>query len=317
MDDTQKTKTQLLRELNSLRNKVSALRHETGLGAVLTSIDDIFFFLNKEGIFKYFFGGPYRFDTALKPDQILDRHFRDILPQELALQIQSAMEKAEVTEKSQEFDYKLVLKDIEEWYNAKASPFRNSSGNFDGVTVVVRNITVRKRMEETTKFRALHDPLTNLPNRDLFNDRFKLAMAQAQRNHNKVALMMIDLDHFKEINDTHGHDVGDGVLIEAATRLSNLLRKSDTVARIGGDEFLLLVPEIHDGNEGTVVAHKILQYFQEPFKIKTHKIPVTLSIGIAIYPDDVETIDALLKMADIAMYQVKKKGRNSFQRYKP
>ena len=192
------------------------------------------------------------------------------------------MEKAETSGNSQEFDYKLALKGIDEWFNAKVSPFKNRSGDFDGITVVVRNITVRKRMEEATTFRALHDPLTNLPNRELFNDRFKLAMAQAQRNKNKVALMMVDLDYFKNINDTYGHDVGDNVLIESGARLSNLLRKSDTVARVGGDEFLLLIPEIRDGNEGTVVANKIMQSFQDPFKIKSNKFPITLSIGIAI-----------------------------------
>ena len=172
-------------------------------------------------------------------------------------------------------------------------------------------------MEETTMFRALHDPLTNLPNRELFNDHFKLAMAQAQRNNHKVAVMMVDIDYFKKINDTYGHKAGDGVLIETGTRLTNVLRKSDTVARIGGDEFLLLIPEIHNGKEGDIVADKILKDFQIPLKINKNEITVTLSIGSALYPDDVETIDALMKMADIAMYRVKKKGRNSYQRYEP
>ena len=317
MRDERKTKVQLLEEINVLRQKLAGLKQDSGLGAMLTSIDDTVFFIDRKGVFKYFFGGGCGFDRATKPEHLIGKHFKEVLPQDVALQIKCALDRVEATGNSQEFDYMISFKSTPEWYNAKVSPFKDEKGNLGGITAVVRNITERKRMEENSLHRALHDPLTNLPNRELFNDRFNLAMALAQRKNFKVALMMVDLDHFKQINDTYGHDAGDEVLIEAGMRLSQALRKSDTVARIGGDEFLLLIPEIHNDSEGVFVATKVLQIFQKPFTIAKSTINITMSIGIAIYPDDVETIDALTKMADIAMYRVKKKGRNSFQRYAP
>jgi diguanylate cyclase (GGDEF)-like protein/PAS domain S-box-containing protein len=315
--DEQKTKSQLINEINTLRKKLSRLRQDSRLGAVLTSIEDTVFFIDHKGVFKYFFGGGCGFDSVTKPEHLIGKQFKEVLPRDVALQIQGAIDKVEATGNSQDFDYKLFRNTTDDWYNAKVSPFKDENGQLDGITAIVRNITERKRMEENNRYRALHDPLTNLPNRELFNDHFDLAMAQAQRKNYKVALMMIDLDRFKNINDTYGHDIGDGVLIEVGKRLTNLLRKSDTVARIGGDEFILLIPEIHNEDEGTFVATKILQAFKEPFTVTDVTFNVTLSIGIAIYPDDVETIDALMKMADIAMYRVKKKGRNSFQRFSP
>jgi diguanylate cyclase (GGDEF)-like protein/PAS domain S-box-containing protein len=317
MGDEQKTISQLTEEINGLRKSIARLQQESRLPAVLTSIEDSVFFIDRNGIFKYFFGEGCGFDRTTKPEHLIKKKFKDALPQELALQIEGAIDRVEATGHSHDFDYKLSCNSTEEWYNAKVSPFRDEKGNLDGITAVVRNITERKRMEENNRHHALHDPLTNLPNRELFNDRFNNAMAQAQRKNHKVALMMIDIDEFRYINDTYGHDAGDMVLVEVGRRMTSILRKSDTVARIGGDEFLLLIPEIRNGDEAAFVASKILRMFKEPFVINNDTINVTLSIGIAIYPDDVETIDALMKMADIAMYRVKKKGKNSFARFSP
>jgi diguanylate cyclase (GGDEF)-like protein/PAS domain S-box-containing protein len=317
MRDEQKSKDELLDEVAALRQKVIRLKEDSGLGAVLTSIEDTVFFINDEGVFKYFFGSGSGFDRATKPEHFIGKHFKEVLPNDISQQIQGAIGNVEETGHSQDFDYRLANNTNDEWYNAKLSPFTNKNGTIIGITAVVRNITERKHMEEDNRRRSLHDPLTDLPNRVLFNDRFNLALAQAQRKDYKVALMMVDLDHFKAINDTYGHDVGDRVLVEVGGRLSKTLRRSDTVARVGGDEFLLLIPEIHSPEEGTLVATKILQEFDGPLTINGHAITITLSIGIAIYPDDVETLDALMKMADVAMYRVKKKGRNNFQRFSP
>lgn len=317
MGDKNKTKEQLIGEIDALRQRLRVLEQESGLGAVLTSIEDTVFFIDSKGVFKYFFGAGCGFDRTTRPQMLIGKSYQDILPEEVAGQIGRAIDGMVETGQSREFDYRLSENKNAEWYNAKVSPFKDENGRISGVTAVVRNITERKRLEEDNRYRALHDPLTNLPNRELFNDHFNLAMAQAQRKNHKVALMMVDLDHFKYINDTYGHDVGDRVLIEAGERLSNALRKSDTVARIGGDEFLLLIPEIHSPDEGMLVASKILQEFERPLTIKNRTFTVTMSIGIAIYPDDVETLDALMKMADVAMYRVKWKGRNSFQRFLP
>jgi diguanylate cyclase (GGDEF)-like protein/PAS domain S-box-containing protein len=175
----------------------------------------------------------------------------------------------------------------------------------------------RKKTEDTMSRLAYHDTLTGLPNRILFYDHYKLAIAAARRYPQKIAFMILDIDYFKKINDSLGHDCGDQLLKEYAGRLASNMRKTDTVSRIGGDEFALLVPEVNETEYINTVARKLLTAIREPFIIHNHKITVTSSIGVAVYPDDGEDIETLLKKADIAMYQVKESGRNGFLRYKP
>jgi diguanylate cyclase (GGDEF)-like protein/PAS domain S-box-containing protein len=190
--------------------------------------------------------------------------------------------------------------------------------SMNGTKVVlgmVHDISKRKEAELKIRKMAYHDALTGLPNRVLFVDRLKLAMTHAQRHQQKLAVMLLDLDHFKDINDTHGHNVGDHVLRSVGKRLTELLRKSDTVSRMGGDEFFLLLPELAQVNDATKIAQKIMKAFREPFAFNGHELSITTSIGIALYPDDGEKVDILLINADIAMYQAKEKGRNNYQRY--
>jgi diguanylate cyclase (GGDEF)-like protein/PAS domain S-box-containing protein len=180
---------------------------------------------------------------------------------------------------------------------------------------VARDITERKRAEQQLAYMATHDALTGLPNRVLFNDRLTLALAQAHRHQQRLAVMLLDLDRFKDINDTLGHSVGDQLLRVVSKRLQRLLRESDTLGRMGGDEFLFLVPDITRLEDATEVARKILISFQEPFSVEGHELRTTASIGVAIYPDDGVDADTLLKNADIAMYRAKQKGRNNYQRF--
>ncbi len=179
------------------------------------------------------------------------------------------------------------------------------------------DITERRQNEEKLAHMATHDLLTNLPNRALFGDTLGLAIAHAHRNQQKLAVMMLDLDYFKNVNDTLGHSVGDKLLQGVGNRLRNMLRENDTIARIGGDEFLLLLPEINQIKDTTKIAQKILEVFQQPFMVDGHKISITVSIGIAIYPIDGEDVDILMSYTDIAMYSVKRNGRNNYQRYIP
>jgi diguanylate cyclase (GGDEF)-like protein/PAS domain S-box-containing protein len=180
---------------------------------------------------------------------------------------------------------------------------------------VARDITERKRAERQLAHMATHDALTGLPNRVLFNDRLTLALAQAHRHQQKVAVMLLDLDRFKDINDTLGHSVGDQLLRVVSIRLKRLLRQSDTLARMGGDEFLFLVPDIARFENATEVAGKILASFREPFVVENHQLHTTASIGVTVYPSDGADADTLMKNADIAMYSAKQKGRNNYQRY--
>jgi diguanylate cyclase (GGDEF)-like protein len=172
-------------------------------------------------------------------------------------------------------------------------------------------------MEETVKWLAFHDGLTGLPNRRLFSDRLTMALAHVRRNRKKLGVMILDLDKFKHINDTLGHPVGDRLLRVVGERLTKMLRKEDTVARIGGDEFMLLLPEISRADDVILVAERILALFTEPVDVDGHELHVTTSIGFALYPENGEDGDSLIKNADIALYVAKDRGRNRYEGFLP
>ena len=186
---------------------------------------------------------------------------------------------------------------------------------FFGTYGVARDITDRKRAEEVISYQAYHDILTDLPNRMLFKDRLGLAVIQAKRKLTELAVMFIDLDRFKLVNDTLGHVKGDELLQQAAMRLKECLRRGDTLARQGGDEFTIVLPELRDRADAKHIADKFLECLQKPFDLDGHEVHISASIGIAIYPSDGETIDELLRHADIAMYQVKALGKNGHSFY--
>ena len=189
------------------------------------------------------------------------------------------------------------------------------SMKFEGTIALLHDITEVKRAEETILHMAYHDHLTGLPNRYLFNDRLGMALAQANRSGRKVAITMLDLDKFKEINDTFGHTFGDRLLQEVATLMTGLVRKSDTIARMGGDEFMMILSEVNALADLHVLGAKIISAFQQPFRLENQDLMVTTSVGMAIYPLDGTDVDTLVKKADIAMYEAKKMGRNTYRLY--
>ncbi|MBN1382639.1 MAG: diguanylate cyclase [Deltaproteobacteria bacterium] len=194
-----------------------------------------------------------------------------------------------------------------------ASLIKDAKGEPVGFRGLVRNVTERKNHETIIRQLAYHDFLTGLPNRLLFFDRFTVALEMAKRNKQPLAIMVIDLDGFKTVNDTYGHHIGDLLLQAVADLLQNVVRKSDTVARMGGDEFTLLLPLIKELKNTHHVADKILQNFKRMFVLGEHRLTITPSIGIAVFPDHGDDADTLLKHADAAMYQAKDKGKNSYQ----
>ena len=174
-------------------------------------------------------------------------------------------------------------------------------------------IAERKQAEERVRHMAQHDTLTGLPNRALLHDRLEQAIAQARRQGHRVAVMFLDLDRFKSINDTLGHEVGDILLQEVAHRLRGVVRAADTVGRLGGDEFVVILHEVADSTAAANVAEKIIAAFMPPVRVGSHELQASTSIGIALYPDHADEGHALVKCADTAMYQAKHGGRNRFQ----
>ncbi len=171
----------------------------------------------------------------------------------------------------------------------------------------------RQLMADQLARRAHHDPLTSLPNRSLFTDRLDVALASAARNGTCCALFALDLDRFKLINDTHGHDIGDELLQQFSHRISALLRESDTLARLGGDEFALILPNLKNRKDAVTVAQKVVDAFKEPFFVSNGPLRATCSIGGALFPDDAKNARTLQKIADKALYKVKAHGRNGFE----
>ena len=189
----------------------------------------------------------------------------------------------------------------------------DGSRRFVGTYGVARDISERKKAEATITFQAYHDLLTGLPNRALFKDRLTQAIANARRHGLLLAVMFLDLDRFKSVNDTLGHLVGDELLQLTSQRLRHCLREGDTLARIGGDEFMLLLPHIRTRDNAAYIAEKILAALKAPFHLNSHELYISASIGIAVYPDDGVTHETLIKHADIAMYSAKDQGRNDYR----
>ena len=183
---------------------------------------------------------------------------------------------------------------------------------FLGTSGVARDISERKKAEEIITFQAFHDLLTKLPNRILFLDRLEMAIAQASRREEKFAVIFLDIDRFKLVNDTYGHQAGDQLLREFAARVRRCLRTGDTLARQGGDEFTALLPNLTNKDDVNVVAEKILSDLRRPFFVAETQFLATTSIGIAIYPDDGSNAQDLIRCADVAMYQVKAQGKNGY-----
>ena len=175
----------------------------------------------------------------------------------------------------------------------------------------------QRQAEEQLRALVYRDPLTGLPNRRLFEDRLAIALAQAHRYRHRLAVIFLDLDRFKQVNDTLGHAAGDALLKAVAERLAESVREGDTVARLAGDEFTLLLPGIHYAEDLAAISRKLVEALRQPFPIDGHAVRVTASGGISLYPDDGEDAETLLKSADTAMYRAKERGRDNFQLFSP
>lgn len=333
MKDEDKTKDKLIGELAKLRQRIAELeRSETQrkqmenilvqerdlLQALIDNIPDLVYFKDDKNRFIRVNKARAEF-SGTSPQNMLGKTDFDFFPEQEAEKcfsddnrvIESDRPLVNKVEKITHVD------GTEHWVSVVKMPRHNEKGEVIGTMGISRDVTERRRAEEIISHMAYHDSLTDLPNRALFNDRLTLALAHAQRNRQLLAVMLLDLDYFKEVNDTLGHSVGDKLLQAIGDRLTGLLRESDTIARMGGDEFLFLLPEIARVEDAAKIAQKILEAIRERFVLNGHELHVTTSIGITIYPNDSEDAGILMRNADIAMYRAKEKGRNNYQHYAP
>ena len=220
------------------------------------------------------------------------------------------------TLEAEETMFNMLTRDMQVFMTVKL-PLRREDGRIYALCGISTDITERKDIEEHMQHMAQYDALTHLPNRALFDDRLHQAIAGAQRNKTHLALMFIDLDKFKPVNDTYGHGVGDLLLKEVASRIQDCLRDSDTAARIGGDEFVILLPDIETAQDAGKVGEKIRFSLNQPFELAGHTLQIGSSIGVAVYPEHGSDEKLLVKSADIAMYHAKKNGRNNVKIYQP
>jgi diguanylate cyclase (GGDEF)-like protein/PAS domain S-box-containing protein len=198
-----------------------------------------------------------------------------------------------------------------------AAPIHNRRGAVTGAVIVFRDMSTARALSHRMSYLAQHDSLTDLPNRGLLNDRLNHAISLAHRRRKKLAVLFLDIDRFKHVNDSLGHEIGDRLLQSVARRLLGCVRRSDTVSRQGGDEFVILLSEVAQAQDAALAAEKMLQALSAPHCIDEYQLRVTGSIGIVVYPDDGTQADVLLKHADFAMYHAKEQGRNNYQFFEP
>ncbi|OEY69250.1 diguanylate phosphodiesterase [Rheinheimera salexigens] len=207
--------------------------------------------------------------------------------------------------------------DTQFWVSLAIAPIRDEKGEISNYVCAMQDISFIKQSQIKMEQLAYYDVLTGLANRSYFREQLRKAIAMSQRGYYNFALLYFDLDEFKRINDTLGHDAGDELLKEVARRLTSRLRAEDTIARLGGDEFAVILAAINDRNQASLIARNLQQAFAEPVKLGQHEVAISASIGITIAPEDAAEEELLLKHADLAMYEAKARGRNTFQFYSP
>ncbi|HVE71737.1 MAG TPA: EAL domain-containing protein [Thermoanaerobaculia bacterium] len=245
-----------------------------------------------------------------EPAEVIGAHIRDIIHPDDRPTLRAIVP----NEHGHTFTYRAIRKDGSiVWFESTSRALFDENGATTEVISVSRDISERRRAEEQIEYQAYHDGLTGLPNRLLFRDRLTVALAHAKRQHSPLVLMFLDLDRFKIVNDTLGHSLGDDLLRANATRLRSVLREGDTIARMGGDEFTVLLTDLTDVRDAARIAQKLLDTVAQPVRVEGHELYVTTSIGIAVYPNDGDTAELLLKNADSAMYRAKEAGHNSYR----
>lgn len=276
--------------------------------------NDIISRTNAEGVITYA-SDAVRTLTGYESNEVIGRNVAEFVVAD-DRHLFERMEKAIVLETApRTFTFRLRRKDgTQVWIETTLRAIRDeTSGRITEVVSVSRDVSERRRAEEQIEYQAYHDALTALPNRLLFRDRLTIALAHAKRQSKSLAVMFLDLDRFKDVNDTLGHSLGDELLRQVAGILEKQLREGDTIARMGGDEFTILLEDIGSAEDAAKAARKLLDALLQPIHVEAHELFVTASIGIALFPEDGDSAELLLKNADTAMYRAKEAGRNSYR----
>jgi diguanylate cyclase (GGDEF)-like protein/PAS domain S-box-containing protein len=289
--------------------------------ALLNAIPDLMFRIDRNGVFLESKGSK-QIPFLLPPEEFIGKRVDEAMPLDIAQKVMHFIGAALESDSMQMFEYQHTLDSTLHFYEARIVQSRDNE-----VLAIIRDISDRKNAERKVIQLAYYDNLTGLPNRVLLKDRLQQAQFRARRNNKQVAVMFVDLDRFKNINDTLGHNIGDLLLQSVADRFKKCLRKTDcitrekkeriksTVARIGGDEFTILLTDISGIHHIIMIADRLLESLRRVFVLGSHEIYITASIGVAICPTDSEDADTLMKYADIAMYHAKDLGRNNVQFY--
>jgi len=292
------------------------------LSAFNSVLPDLAFIFDEKGTYVEIYGSE---EHLLKSERsmLLGRLIHDILPKEKADEILSVIHKTLLTQETQIFEYSLDLAQGEITFEARVAVMKGASTTIGEVAFVARNISERKKAEQEIEQLAFYDPLTKIPNRRLLMDRLAHEISIVKRHQHQLAILFLDLDHFKTLNDALGHSIGDSLLEQLAQRLSQQIRSEDTVARLGGDEFIILLSELNKdpdiaAKQARGIAEKIQRILTEPFFLFEHEHHISASIGISLFSADTDAnADDVLKHADNAMYKAKALGRNQICFYRP
>lgn len=284
------------------------------LQAIIEAASDAIFLQDTQGRFVIANGACAKM-LGRSAQEVINKDIRQVLPPEMAQLVMDANKRILETGKPQIFEDTFEAGGTAKTYSTVRAPCNDDGGQLIGVIGIARDITDDKDNEARLKHQANHDSLTGLPNRALLLDRIEHAIDHAHRNHSQLAIMFVDLDRFKSINDTFGHEAGDTLLVDVAGRLKACVRRDDTVARLGGDEFIIVLENLSHEEAVIKVAQKVLEEMESPFEISGRQLFITASVGISLFPRDGVDGKALLKRADDALYRAKDNGRKRIQFY--